>query len=230
MPWQKSFQPKEFADFWRVSPVQFYNGYGSLDLQKSPLDEGRMKHFPEWLSFTQAAVPRDEFYVGSSPMHYALIDLLCENEDHPIHKNVVEKIREYLGQQLSRPLITLSKTIYKPLPGYDSYTHIQSSLRYTKPEHLFGSDGHLHTLWDAKRISTAFFAEGDPQRVNRVTQWLSKNDVYVTREKTKPNAVREKCVCLARGKHGLHLCINVPMDKAFPALGMRIRGLREVDH
>lgn len=230
MPWQKSFQLKEFEDFWRLSPVKFYHGYGSLDLQKSLLDKGRKKDFPEWESYTRTAVSKDEFYVGSSPMHYALIDVLCENEDHPIHKDLVEKIREFLEQQLQRPLLTLSKTTYRPLPDHDFYTHVQGNLSYTQPEHLFGSNGHLHTLWDAQRISTAFFAEADPQRVNKVTQWLSKQDVYVTREKTKVNAAREKCACVARGNPGLHLCINVPMDKFFPALGMRIRALREVDH
>ncbi len=229
MPWQKSFQLKAFSDYWRVSPVQLHNGYGAVELQKNLLDKGRKKKWAEWEKYTKDAVEQDRFYVGSSQMHYALTDLLYENKDHPIHKDEIEQIRTFLKQELHRPLATLSRCIYAPLPLPDSLIHVQGSNSYLKREHLFGRNNHLYRLWDADRICAALFEEEDWGRVNRVNQWLSKQDTYLVRNNTKPNAIDDRYVCLAIGNNFL-ICTNASLGfNEFPALGMRIRGVREVE-
>jgi len=231
MPWQKSFQLRDFENFWRISPVQLHNGYGALEVQKSLLDEGRKKTFPEWENYTQAAIRRDEFYVGSSPMHYALIDLLCENEDHPVYGGATEKIREFLEIQAQRSLLTLSKTTYRPFPYPDSATHIQGTQKYEEPEHLFGSSGPLARLWDADRMCTALFGKEDAKRVIKVNHWFSQKDTYLAREHDKPKTSHEKAVCFIAGPNGFHIGINCPISQTYcSALGMRIRGLKEVDY
>lgn len=232
MSWQKSFELKEFDDCWRISPVRLYEGYGTVELQKDLLDKGRKKNFSKWLSFTQAAVSKGEFHVGSSSMHYSWIDLLCENEGHPLHGKNIEQVRQFVEQHLQRPLITLTKTTYRPFPYYDSFMHIQGSVRYEQPEHLFGRDGSLRNLWDAERMCAAFFGHEDSKRVNRVSSWLSQKETYLSREHSKPSkSSHENTVCLYIGQADFHISINSPSQScSFPAFGMRIRGLREVNY
>ena len=230
MPWQRSFQLKDFNDFWRISPVQFYNGCGALELQKSLLDKGKKKKWPEWEKYTETAVGKDEFYVGSSPMHYALTDLLYENKDHPRYRREIEEIRAFLEQELQRPLVTLSKTLHVPLPFPDSVIHTQGVKSYNQLEHLFGSNGYLNQLWDADRICAALFGEEDWGRVNRVNHWLSNKDTSIARNNTKPQKVKDRCVCFGIGKD-FTVCIDASTKyHDFPAFGMRIRGIREMDY
>lgn len=225
MPWQRSFRLKEFADFWRVSPISLQGGYAALELQKDFLDLGKKRTFPEWVAYSKAAATQNKFYVGSSAMHYALTDLLHENKDHPKYSCEIESIREFLEKKLSKPLMTLSKTTYRPLPYPDSITHTQGNTRYSKLEHLFGSNGYLHNLWDGDRMCDALFGEEDKDMVTKVNQWISHKDTYLSRGNSKDKTAYEGCVYLVIGKVTFHVGINASISQNyFRALGMCIRG------
>lgn len=230
MPWQKSFQLKEFKDFWRVSPIMFHDGsYGSIELKKELLEQGNQKTVMEWLSYSTAAATRNQFYVGSAPLHYALTDLLCENEDHPHYQKNVEEIRTFLEKELQSKLYTISIPFYYASPRPDQLNHFQGSKSYIVEEHLFGVEGLLQQLWDADRVCTTLLGEEDSNRVNTVNQWLCHKDTYVCRERTKSSLNLSGSVQI--GIDAQHLRIEVGAasthSKRLPALGMRIRKLHK---
>ena len=228
MPWQKSFQLKEFADFWRVSPISFHDGsYGSIELKKELLEQGSHKTLMEWLSYSTKAAALNQFYAGSAPLHHSLTDLLCENEDHPYYKKNIEEIRNFLEKELQSNLYVISIPFYYASPLPDRLNHFQGSKSYITLEHLFGVEGILQQLWDADRICTALLGEEDSHRVNKVSQWLCHKDTYLCRERTKSSLNVSGGVQI--GIDAQHFRIEITSastySKRLPALGMRIRKL-----
>ena len=230
MSWQKSFQLKEFADFWKVGPILFHDGsYGAIELKKELLEQGSQKTVMEWLSYSIKAAPQNQFYVWSAPLHYALTDLLCENEDHPHYKKTIGEIKTFLGKELQSNLYTLSVPFYRTSPAPDQINHFQGPKSYITAEHLFGTEGNLQQLWDADRICAALLGEEDSNRVNKVNQWLCSKDTYISREKNKSSCRDSGSVQIGIDAQHLRIEIGSPstQKKKLPALGMRIRKLHQ---
>lgn len=229
MPWQRSFHLKVFSDFWRISPVYLHSGYAAIELQKELADEGDQKDLLGWDDYVKRARSHD-FVPGSSQMHHALVDLLCQNEDHPRYRIEIEKIRSFLEQKLQQqPLSTRSLAMYSPMPSPDNIFHLSGQRLHYVPEHLFGVNGYFHNIWDGDRMSFAILGEEDLQRTNHVYQWLSKKDTHLERNNKKKSSLDMGWVSLGITSSSFNIKINVNVRDRLPALGMRVRGFHKIE-
>ena len=230
MPWQRSFQLKEFNDFWRISPISFRDGsYGAMELKKELLEQGSKKTQTEWLAYSIDAVRHNGFYVGSAPLHYSLTDLLCENKNHLQYTKIIEEIRNFLEERLKLQLNTLSIPFYHPMPSPDEISHFQGFPKsYLTREHLFGTEEYLPQLWDADRMCLALLGEEDSARVNAVNQWLCNKDTYLSRVRTKIPSKGLGKIQLGIDANSFRIEVGTSSTiTQLPALGMRIRRLRK---
>ncbi len=230
MAWQTGFNIKEFADFWRISPVWYCDEIGALELLKKPLDDGNPRTLPGWIDYSKKAIAADGFYVGSSVLHHSLADALKQNRKHPVYKTRIKEVQAFLEDQVNQNIWTLTRVIYESYisPHPDRVIHSPSLPdSYQAHEHMFGIGGALHTLWDADRVCDTLLGTDDVDQVIEIYKWLLGKNTFLERNLRKRLRKEERGVSLGASQNAFSIAANAGTYNSLPALGMRLHRKRK---
>lgn len=231
MTWNPRFHVKEFADFWRVSPVSCHGSKGAVEFKKELLENGASHGLPFWINYSVIKEKKGDFYVGSSALHHALFRTLEENEDHPTYKSKIEDIRVFLKQNLTtRPVWTLSQVHYgnnsSSLPDMVEHSPKMPG-GYDIDEYMFGLNDYLSNLWDRDRIGKILL-DDSPKKIDKVYEWMCGEEFYLWRREARPSSDKINGIALGVFQDDdFGMTAKRPVNNPLPAFGMRAKWMRK---
>ncbi len=209
------------GSYWTISGVNYRNQIFTVDLSKSPLDNGNSKTQDKWAEYSKTARQRKDFYTGDFPLYHALFKALFLTKDSS-NKEKAEEARAFLEKEFKeRWLMTLSRVRYMPL-GKDIVIH-----NFGMPDKIeipFDFVDKDEWVKDSKtpQVYNVLLGSDNIQEINQIYSWITKKPAYLWRVNSKPQTIDERVALFVADSGGASLGCDWNPTDAYSSLGVRV--------
>ena len=212
---------QSLSDAWEISGVQYRNDIYTVDLGKALLDNGNGKTQDEWVTYSEAALDRDDFRTPDYPLLYGIVkSLYTQRNDSTKSAEIAEAQKFLKDTSRAKWLMTLTRIKYQHSNDIIVHNHGTRS-PYEKSLHFVGPDEYITDTKDIKPYQALLDTADGVDEIKGAFEWLNGTNTYLWRVNSKDNTERVARFYANSGR--AYLCCYRDPSNSNASLGVRIR-------